>query len=95
MPLKKEFRREDVMIVEITKHRNAANRYAGLAFATAVCNAPRSTFVNTRYRDKLLIPNFKMSLVMLQSLFFSIKNPSNLVSFPVSSFEIGAYVNFG
>lgn len=94
MPLKNEFKREEVIIVETKKQRNAASKKTGLADEIASFRSLRFTFVKTRYKDKPLIPNFRMSLTMLHSLFFSIKYSSNLIRFSVCTLKIGTNIYF-
>ena len=73
IPLKKEFNLDEVIIVEIKKQIRANNKYIGSAVEMVFFSSERSSLVKTRYRDKPLIPIFNMSLMMLQSLFLSIK----------------------
>ncbi len=94
MPLKKVFSLDDAIIWETRNAKNAKNRKIGLELLNASFKSLNSTFVETKYKDNPVIVIFNRSLVMFQIFFLSIKNSSNLVSFSVCSFKVGAHINF-
>ncbi len=94
IPLKKVFSRDAEMICEITNATKAKNRKRGFDSLNASFRSFTSTFLDTRYRDNPVIDIFNRSLTSFQLFVLSIKDSSNLVSFSVSSFKVGTYVNF-
>ena len=73
---------------------NAKKRKSEFDLLNASFRSFTSTFRDTRYKDKPVIEIFKRSLTMFQLFVLSIKDSSDLVSFTVSPFEIGAHVYF-
>lgn len=94
MPLKKLFKREEAIACDKIKNRIAIIKNRGFDLLNASRTSLISTFVNTRYKESPVMAILRKILVMLQSFFLSIKNASNLVSFPVCAFKIGTYIYF-